>query len=373
MGGHEKIKVLVVDDSALMRKMIPLILEKDPDIEVIATAVDGRFALNKAAKYRPDVITLDIDMPGMDGLTTLKHIVSDYGIPVVIVSSLTVKGAQMTMKAFELGALEVVAKPADAISVHIRDIAEELIRKVVAVAASSPSKLFPEPQAQVPAADKARAKKTAGPSEFVVAVGVSTGGPNALSHLLPMLPKDFPAAVLVVQHMPPGFTEVFANRLNKVCALDIKEAKDGDLVLPGRVLIAPGDFHMKIKKTALSTIVVLSTRPPVNGHRPSADVLFQSVADEYGPKALGVIMTGMGEDGAEGIGWIKKAGGRTVAQDEKSCIVFGMPKAAIKTGCVDRVVSLDEMSGAIMSELILEGGGKNFADAQCDIRTKAGL
>lgn len=371
MSGHEKIKVLVVDDSALMRKMIPLILEKDPNIEVIATAVDGRFALNKAAKYRPDVITLDLDMPGMDGLTTLKHIVSDYGIPVVIVSSLTVEGAQSTMKAFELGAMEVVAKPADAISVHIRDIAEELIRKVLAVAASSPSKLFPE--AQVPATDKAKVKKTVATSEFVAAIGISTGGPNALSYLLPKLPSDFPAALLVVQHMPPGFTEVFANRLNKVCSLEVKEAKDGDLVIPGRVLIAPGDSHMKIKKTSMSTIVVLSKRPPVNGHRPSADVLFQSVAEEYGPKALGVIMTGMGEDGAQGIGEIRKAGGRTVAQDEKSCIVFGMPKAAIRTGCVDRVVSLDEMSGAIMSELTLKGGGKNFADAQYELRAKQGL
>jgi len=370
MSGHQKIKVLVVDDSALMRKMIPLILEKDPDIEVIATAVDGRFALNKAWKYRPDVITLDIDMPGMDGLTTLKHIVSDYGIPVVIVSSLTVKGAELTMKAFELGALEVVAKPADAISVHIRDIAEELIRKVVAVAASSPSKLSAAPKSELAEADKVIVKKNACPSEFVVAVGVSTGGPNALSHLLPMLSKDFPAAMLVVQHMPLGFTEVFASRLNKICALEVKEAKDGDLVLPGRVLIAPGDFHMKIKKTSLSTIVVLSNRPPVNGHRPSADVLFQSVADEYGPKALGVIMTGMGEDGAQGIGAIKKAGGRTVAQDEKSCVVFGMPKAAIKTGSVDRVVPLDDLCGAIMSELIMKGGGEYLGNAQYDIRTK---
>ena len=370
MGGHEKIKVLVVDDSALMRKMIPLILEKDPDIEVIATAVDGRFALNKAAKYKPDVITLDIDMPGMDGLTTLKHIVSDYGIPVVIVSSLTVKGAELAMKAFEIGAMEVVAKPADAISVHIRDIAEELIRKVVAVSAASPSQLVQGPRVEARADEKAGVKKAAGPAEYVVAIGISTGGPNALSRLLPQLPKDLPAAVLVVQHMPPGFTEVFAGRLSKTCALEVKEARDGDLVLPGRVLIAPGNFHLKIKKTALGPIAVLSSRPPVNGHRPSADVLFQSVAEEYGPRALGVIMTGMGEDGAEGIGAIKRAGGRTIAQDEKSSVVFGMPKAAIKTGCVDRVVSLDEMNGAIMSELILEGGGKYLGNAQYDIRTK---
>jgi len=352
MGEHKKIKVLVVDDSALMRKLIPLILEKDPDIEVVATAVDGRFALAKAEKHRPDVITLDMDMPGMDGLTTLKHIVSSFGIPVVIVSSLTNKGAELTMKAFELGAVEAVAKPRDAISENIREIAEELIRKVRAASVSSPSKLFLDPPSASEEGETPVAKKeiTGRSADFVAVIGVSTGGPNALTQLLPRLPADLPAGVLVVQHMPPGFTEVFAARLNKICAMKVSEAKDGDPVLPGRVLIAPGDQHMKIKRTPFGAIVALSSRPPVNGHRPSADVLFNSAALEYGPNTLGIIMTGMGEDGAEGIGEIKKAGGRTIAQDELSSVVFGMPKAAIKRGYADRVLPLDGMGEAITEE-----------------------
>lgn len=353
MSKHKKIKVLVVDDSALMRKLIPLILEKDPDIEVVATAVDGRFALAKAEKHRPDVITLDMDMPGMDGLTTLRHLVTDFGIPVVIVSSLTDKGVELTMKAFELGAVEAVAKPRDAISINIREIAEELIRKVLAASLSSPSKLFLEPgpsaseETEGPVAKKELTGRFA---DFVTVIGVSTGGPNALTQMLPGLPADLPAGVLVVQHMPPGFTGVFAARLNKICALKVSEAKDGDPVLPGRVLVAPGDAHMKIKKTPFGSIIVLNSRPPVNGHRPSADVLFGSAALEYGPNALGVIMTGMGDDGAEGMGEIKKAGGRTIAQDEKSSVVFGMPKAAIKRGYADRVLPLDEMAAAITEE-----------------------
>jgi two-component system chemotaxis response regulator CheB len=346
---------MVVDDSALMRRMIPLILEKSPEIEVVATAVDGRFALSKAEKNRPDVITLDMDMPGMDGLTTLKHIVRDFGIPVVVVSSMTTRGAELTMKAFELGAMDVIAKPANAISVNIKEIAQELIEKVLAIGRSSISRLHLEaPVEKSPAPKQGSSKiKTA---DQVIAVGISTGGPNALTYMLPLLPSDLPSGVLVVQHMPAGFTEVFATRLNKLCALEVREAKDGDLVTPGRVLIAPGDSHMKIKKTGLSTIVVLSSRPAVNGHRPSADVLFSSVAAEYGPSSVGVIMTGMGEDGAEGIGEIRKAGGRTLAQDENTCVVFGMPKAAIKRGYIDRVITLERMAEAIAGEIIWKGG-----------------
>lgn len=355
MDERKKIRVLVVDDSALMRKMIPLILEKNPLIDVVDTAVDGVFALKKAEKYAPDVITLDIDMPGMDGLTTLKHIMSRFRIPVVIVSSMTTQGAEMTIRAFELGAMEVVAKPRDAISVHIHDIADELIQKVVAVSKSSPMKLVLEQRASEPA----KSRRTRGGSrsaEKVVAIGISTGGPNALTQMLPLIPGDIKAGLLVVQHMPPGFTEVFASRLNKNCSLEVKEARDGDLVLPGRVLIAPGGLHLKIKRTSLSTIAILSKRPPVNSHRPSADVLFDSVAREYGYNTTGVIMTGMGEDGAEGIGRIKSVGGRTIAQDEESSVVFGMPKAAIERGYVDRVESLDDMASAIIEEANGEGG-----------------
>lgn len=361
MADQRKTKVMVVDDSALMRRMIPLILEKSPEIEVVATAVDGRFALSKAEKNRPDVITLDMDMPGMDGLTTLKHIVRDFGIPVVVVSSMTTRGAELTMKAFELGAMDVIAKPADAISVNIKEIAEELIDKVLAIGRSSVSKLhFDAPAEKLPEPRMVGCSR-AKTAEQVIAIGISTGGPNALSYMLPLLPADLPSAVLVVQHMPAGFTEVFASRLNKACALEVREARDGDLVTPGRVLIAPGDYHMKIKKTALSTIVVLSSRPAVNGHRPSADVLFNSVAAEYGPSSVGVIMTGMGEDGAEGIGEIKKAGGRTLAQDENTSVVFGMPKAAIRRGYIDRVIPLEQMAEAVAGEIIWKRGGRQIA------------
>lgn len=361
MADPRKLRVMVVDDSALMRRMIPLILEKSPDIEVVATAVDGRFALSKAEKDRPDVITLDLDMPGMDGITALKHIVRDFGIPVVVVSSMTTRGAELTMKAFELGAMDVVAKPVNAISVNIKEIAQELIEKVLAVGRSSTAKLRTEaPVEKLPEPKLVGCSRTK-MAEQVIAIGISTGGPNALSYMLPQLPADLPSAVLVVQHMPAGFTGVFASRLNKACALEVREARDGDLVTPGRVLIAPGDSHMKIKKTAISTIVVLSSRPAVNGHRPSADVLFNSVAVEYGPNSVGVIMTGMGEDGAEGIGEIKRAGGRTLAQDESSSIVFGMPKAAIKRGYVDRVIPLDRMAGAITGEITWKGGLSDIA------------
>lgn len=361
MANLRKTKVMVVDDSALMRRMIPLILERSPEIEVVATAVDGRFALNKAEKNRPDVITLDMDMPGMDGLTTLKHIVRDFGIPVIVVSSMTTRGAELTMKAFELGAMDVIAKPANAISVNIKDIAQELTEKVLAIGRTSVAKLHLDAAVEKTPEPRPMSRSKIKSADRVIAIGISTGGPNALTYMLPLLPADLPSAVLVVQHMPAGFTEVFATRLNKICALEVREARDGDLVLPGRVLIAPGDHHMKIKKTGLSTIVVLSSRPPVNGHRPSADVLFNSVAAEYGPSAVGVIMTGMGEDGAEGIGEIKKAGGRTLAQDESTSVVFGMPKAAIKRGYVEKVMPLESMAEAISSEITWMGGGREIA------------
>ncbi len=353
---RRKIRVLVVDDSALMRRLIPIILEKDRDIEVVGTAVDGFFALKKAEKYRPDVITLDLDMPCMDGLTALRQIVGSHKIPVVVVSSMTTKGAVLTMQAFELGAVEVVAKPQDAISIHIREIAEELISKVVAASKSSPAKLLPAPPHDADFARKADPAPERRIAEKVVAIGISTGGPNALTRMLPEIPGDFPAALLVVQHMPHGFTEVFASRLNKICRAEVREAKDGDLVVPGKILIAPGGMHMKIKRTPAGAIAVLSGRPPINGHRPSAEALFLSVAAEYGPQSVGVIMTGMGEDGAEGIGRIRAAGGRTIAQDEKSSVVFGMPKAAIERGYVDRVASLEGMAAAITEEVAREGG-----------------
>ncbi len=354
----KKIRVLVVDDSALMRKLIPLMLEKAPEIEVVATAVDGIFALRKTEKFKPDVVTLDMDMPRMDGLTTLDHLVQEHNMPVVIVSSLTTRGAAITMKALEKGAMEVVSKPRAAISVNIQDIAQELIQKVRSVYGTTPLKLVPVRPIPKPEKEfeelqkkllaKAPLLKMRRPAA-VVAIGISTGGPNALTYFLPKIPGDFPAALLIVQHMPAGFTEVFASRLNRLCQIEVKEAKDGDLVVPGRALVAPGGKHMKIKKMDFGTIVILSVSPPVNGHRPSVDVLFDSVSKEFRANTLGVIMTGMGDDGARGITGIKQAGGRTIAQDEETSVVFGMPKVAIEMGHIDRIVPLDNIAEAIVS------------------------
>jgi two-component system chemotaxis response regulator CheB len=346
-----RIRVLVVDDSALMRKMIPLILASDPEIEVVGTAMDGIFALKKIRELAPDVITLDVHMPRMDGIETLRHIVEDFGIPAIMVSSLTQKDAELTLQALEAGAFDFVTKPQDAISLHIKDIGYEIVEKVRAAFDNSTAKLkirkIQRPGGTEPSEgtgrDDRRLLAGSTPDELL-AIGISTGGPNALSYLLPLLPGDFPAAIVIVQHMPAGFTDMFARRLNGACRMEVKEALDGDLVMAGRALIAPGDRHLKIKRNPLGTIAVISSAPQVNGHRPSADVLFHSAAVEYGRDATGLIMTGMGSDGAEGIGEIMAKGGLTVAQDEDSCVVFGMPKAAIDRGHIRRIVSLDDMA-----------------------------
>ncbi len=351
-----KIRVLVVDDSALMRKMIPQILSSDPDIEVVGTAMDGLFALKKMKELRPDVVTLDVSMPRMDGIETLRHIVEDFGTPAIIVSSLAQRDTELTFQALEIGAFDFVTKPQDAISVHITEIGGELTAKVKAAYENPLARLRMVRARSAPAPEKKQPPATGAKStvERLLAIGISTGGPNALSYLLPQIPANFPAGILIVQHMPAGFTEMFAARLNASCQIEVKEARDGDLVLPGRALIAPGNRHLKIKRMALGTIAVLSDAPPVSGHRPSVDVLFRSVASEFGAGVTGVIMTGMGSDGAEGIGEIKARGGMTVAQDEESCIVFGMPKVAIEKDHIAKILSLknmgDFLSGHFLSK-----------------------
>lgn len=344
------IKVLVVDDSALMRKMIPQILSSDPCIEVVGTAMDGFFALKKIRDLKPDVITLDLNMPRMDGIETLSHIVRDFGIPTLIVSSLTKRDAELTLMALEIGAFDFITKPEAAVSVHIKDIGNELIEKVKAAYENPRASLRIkkvqhglEPQRPTVSREEKKNLSVKKSADKVLAIGISTGGPNALSYLLPQIPKNFPAAILVVQHMPAGFTEMFATRLNATCQIEVKEARDGDLISAGRALIAPGDRHLKIKRQPLGTIAILSNSPPVNGHRPSADVLFHSVASEYGSNATALIMTGMGNDGTQGIGEIMAKGGLSIAQDEESCVVFGMPKAAIEKRYIKWIVSLNDM------------------------------
>lgn len=353
----KKIRVLVVDDSALMRKMIPKILESDPGIEVAGTAMDGLFAMKKIKDLQPDVITLDVQMPRMDGIETLRHIVDHVGVPVVIVSSLTRKNAELTFHALEAGAFDFVTKPQDAISVHIHEIGDELIGKVKAAFENPVAKLRITSVRPSVVKEDRKCPDTC-VVDSVLAVGASTGGPNVLSYLLPQIPKDFPVPIVIVQHMPLGFTEMFAARLNSLCEIEVKEAKDGDLVLPGRALIAPGNRHMKVKRLPLGSIAVLSDSPAINGHRPSVDVLFHAAAAEYGSSAAGLILTGMGSDGAEGMGAIKMRGGLTMAQDEESCVVFGMPRSAIEKNYIREIVPLEAMGGFLINHFRQGDKGK---------------
>jgi two-component system chemotaxis response regulator CheB len=343
----EMVRVLVVDDSALMRKLIPQIIERDSSIHVVGTAMDGEFALKKIEELRPHVITLDLEMPRMDGMETLRNIMRQSRLPVIVVSAHTTQGASATFKALALGAFDFVAKPQDALSSQMDAIATELINKIKVASKTR----MPKSQPEIPVGR--RPKKTTikrQPSRKVIAIGISTGGPNALQYVLSQLPADFPAAIVVVQHMPEGFTELFARRLDECCAIDVKEANSGDLLLAGRALICPGNRHMKVKRMPLGDIVVLSDEEKVSGHRPSVDVLYRSVAQEFGRDSIGLIMTGMGEDGAEALGEIKNTGGMTIAQDEESCVVYGMPRAAIDRGNVVRVVPLDALANTLVAQ-----------------------
>ena len=363
------ISVLIVDDSALMRNLVSRVFDSAPGFRVAGTAMNGQFALKKIEQLAPDLIILDLEMPEMNGLEfLLERQRRGITIPVIILSSIAEKGARVTMEALSLGASDFVLKPGGATSAYdMKDAAAELVElariygrpPMQEASRTRPPDIeyFPEVEegSRVPAAPVQRPAvrvksppplRGPGPIE-VVAIGISTGGPNALRQLLPKLDEDFSPPVLVVQHMPAGFTGEFAESLDRICALDVREAKDGDVIQSGRVLIAPGDAHMWVEAKPLAHIVRLSDDPPVSGHRPSVDVLFGSVARVYGNRCLAVIMTGMGRDGATQIGSIYREGGTTLAQDETSCVVFGMPRAAIEAGVVSSVVSLSEMADAI--------------------------
>jgi two-component system chemotaxis response regulator CheB len=343
----ERIRVLVVDDSALMRKLIPTILERDPSIEVIGTAMDGAFALKKIEEFRPDVVTLDLEMPRMDGLEALRLIMRRAPMPVIVFSTHSKEGAYSTFKALALGAIDFVAKPRDAATGHLNAIAVELIEKIKVAKRASGRKVSASVAVETNPPQKKASRATLPPSR-IVAIGISTGGPNALQYVLSQIPADFSATILVVQHMPEGFTEMFAKRLDECCALDVQEARSGDLLLAGRVLICPGNRHMIVRRMPRGDMAVLSDSPPVNGHRPSADVLFHSVAQEFALTSVGVLMTGMGDDGAEGLGAIKAAGGMTVAQSEDTCVVSGMPRAAILKGYANKIIPLESLSAFLV-------------------------
>lgn len=341
-----KIRVLVVDDSAIARKVITEALESDPEIEVVGAAPDPYIARDKIIQLAPDVLTLDVEMPRMDGVTFLQKLMRHHPMPVVMVSSLTQQGAETTMSAMEAGAVDVVAKPV--MEKHnLSEITVELVDKVKSAARAKVTKT--PITASAPKALKPLTSMVATTNK-IVAIGASTGGTEALKNVLTRMPANSPG-ILVVQHMPETFTSAFAARLDELSTINVREAKNGDSLTPGLCLIAPGNKHLLLRRSGARYYVEVKDGPLVCRHRPSVEVMFNSIAKTAGKNAVGVIMTGMGADGAKGMLNMKNSGAYTIAQDEKTCVVFGMPKEAIKLGAVDRVVSLGNIPEAILSAL----------------------
>lgn len=335
-----KVRVLIVDDSSFVRKALLRIFESDPSIEVAGMAATGEEALEKIAELHPDVVTLDVIMPGMDGLDTLKIIMEERPTPVLMLSQLTKQGAELTLRALEMGALDFVDKSSTGM-MDFLDLEREIVLKVKSLAGSNPVRIAARPGGL-------SAGDIRGVVD-VVAIGASTGGPLALQMLLSKFPRDIGFTMLIVQHMPQGFTGPLARRLDVICDIGVKEAEDGDLIgRPGTALIAPAGLHMKVKRARETTRITLDIEPRDAMHRPSVDELFTSVAKCFGDRAIGVILTGMGADGAEGMRAIKEAGGFTLAQDEATSAIFGMPRVAIERGVADKVVPLTSMAEEIM-------------------------
>jgi two-component system chemotaxis response regulator CheB len=338
------VRVLIVDDSALVRQVLSRLLAADPGVEVVGTAPDPVAAERKIATLAPDVLTLDVEMPRMDGLAFLERLMRVRPMPVVMVSSLTQAGCETTLRALELGAVDVVAKPRVDVRERLQELARELVDKVKAAAGARVRPRRPAPGEPRPAAPPGPAYR---PSEAVVVIGASTGGTEALREVLVALPPNAPGTV-IVQHMPEGFTAAFARRLDSLAAVRVAEAADGDRVLPGHVLLAPGNRHVRLVRDGAAVRVAVVDGPPVNQHRPSVDVLFESAA-ALGPSVVGVLLTGMGRDGAQGLLALRRAGARTIAQDEATSVVWGMPREAIALGAAERVLPLDRVAGAILT------------------------
>ena len=343
-----KIRVLVVDDSAVVRKVFSEELSSEGDIEVVGTAPDPYVARDKIVALRPDVVTLDIEMPRMDGLTFLRKLMKYFPLPVIIVSSLTREGGALAMEAMDIGAVDVISKPGEAYSVG--DMSVQLADKIRAAARVDVSKGLRRAGSVATSTLAAPKLSLTESTNKIIAIGASTGGTEALKTVLTQLPATTPG-ILIVQHMPANFTKSFADRLDSLCQIRVKEAEDGDSLVPGSALLAPGNFHMVMRRSGARYYVNVKTGPLVCHQRPAVDVLFNSVAAYGGANAIGVILTGMGKDGAQGLLKMKQAGAKTIAQDEKSCVVYGMPREAVEVGAVDKVAPLDKISAEILAML----------------------
>ncbi len=357
MAALRKIRVLIVDDSASVRQAMTDVLGSDPDIEVLGAASDPFVAARRIAEEVPDVITLDVEMPRMDGITFLRKLMAQHPVPVVMCSSLTEAGSETLMQALEAGAVDIILKPKIGVAEHLAESRQQICEAVKGAAAA---RIRPRARSESRPADGPQKKLTADAmlpppvlramartTESIVCIGASTGGTESLREILEALPPAAPG-IVIVQHMPERFTASFARRLNDLCAVEVKEAEDGDAVLRGRVLIAPGNLHTMLERSGARYHVSVRPGPLVSRHRPSVDVLFRSAARAAGSNAVGVILTGMGDDGARGLEEMKQAGAVTLAQDEATSVVFGMPKEAIARGCVDRIVPLGRMAQDIL-------------------------
>ena len=354
MPPNGKIRVLVVDDSALMRQFISDILRTDPRIDVAGTARDGKDALAQIKTLKPDIVTMDVEMPNMDGLKALEEIMKTNPLPVIMVSTMTQEGAETTLKALALGCVDFIGKPSGSISLNIKDIGREIIDKVIA---ASTARLRPRSgifgnhaKPIAPAQDFRRmTPPVMGTGRYdIVAIASSTGGPMALSELMPKLPKKFPVPIVITQHMPKEFTGSFAKRLNESSQIEVVEGFEGLTLKPGRAVIAPGGSHLVIKRRQGAAICSLSDAPPVLSVKPAANIMFLSLADEYGGNVLCVILTGMGRDGTDGAIALKRRGAYVIAESQKTCVVYGMPKAAADAGIVDEILPLNEIPDAMV-------------------------
>jgi len=353
------IKVLVVDDSALMCKVLSDIISSDPAMIVIATARDGEDALRKIEHLKPDVVTLDIEMPVMDGMQTLEKIMTSNPLPVIMLSSLTQSGAEHTIRALQLGAIDFIAKTSGKISLDIDKISDDILKKIKIAAGTKKNLQNNNTILDIsPISSAIYKEKITSPGRQLsklVLIGTSTGGPKALHQVLPKIPANINAGILIVQHMPPGFTKSFAERLNSLSLIKVKEAENGEEVLTGCAYIAPGDFHLNVwtqrESHKKELRIKLTQEPPRGGHRPSIDEMLQSVAEQFWSDIVCVIMTGMGQDGTAGLKYIKGKGGKVIAEHQSTCVVYGMPKAAFESGLVDKVVPLSEISEEVIKML----------------------